>query len=49
MKVYEQEVSRNTHLRGDFLFTDVWIKQAGSWKTVSRRVSRFPAIAVKGN
>lgn len=47
---YKQRATMaNEDWSGDFLFTDVWIKQAGSWKAVSRHVSRLPAIAVKAN
>jgi hypothetical protein len=46
---YKQRATMaNEDWSGDFLFTDVWVKKAGSWKAVSRHVSRLPAIVGRG-
>jgi ketosteroid isomerase-like protein len=47
---YKQRATMaNEDWSGDFVFTDVWIKQAGGWKAVSRHVTRLPTVAVKGD
>lgn len=40
---YRQQASLgDEHWNGNFIFTDVWVRQNGNWKAVSRHLSKIP-------
>lgn len=43
---YQQQATvAGENWSGNFLFTDVWVRQGGVWKAVSRHLSRLPVVA----